>query len=71
MNIHAGHSWWESKYWQEVDVVVVGAGIVGLLSALRIRELKLNYRIVVIDRDALALGASSRNAGFACFGSIT
>ncbi|MBU6323967.1 MAG: FAD-binding oxidoreductase [Bacteroidetes bacterium] len=71
MSTQAGLSWWESRYWQKVDVVVVGAGIVGLLSALRIREQKPHYRIVVTDRDPLALGASSRNAGFACFGSIT
>jgi len=71
MTRQAGLSWWESRYWQQVDVAIVGAGIVGLLSALRIRARKPDYRIVVLDRDPLALGASSRNAGFACFGSVT
>ncbi len=71
MSSQAAASWWERRYWEDVDVAVAGAGIVGLLTAIRIRERKPNYRIVVLDRDPLALGASSRNAGFACFGSIT
>ncbi|MEN9511641.1 MAG: hypothetical protein RLZZ370_1460 [Bacteroidota bacterium] len=71
MSTQAGISWWERRYWQEVDVAIVGAGIVGLCAALNIKERKPNYRVVILDRDPLALGASSRNAGFACFGSIT
>ncbi|MEY3984123.1 MAG: hypothetical protein RL160_1682 [Bacteroidota bacterium] len=71
MSTAAGISWWEGRYWQHVDVAIVGAGIVGLCAALYTKERKPNYRVVVLDRDPLALGASSRNAGFACFGSIT
>jgi gamma-glutamylputrescine oxidase len=71
MSAQAGISWWERRYWQDVDVAIVGSGIVGLCAALNIKERKPNYRVVVLDRDPLALGASSRNAGFACFGSIT
>ncbi len=71
MSTAAGISWWERRYWQEVDVAIVGTGIVGLCAALNIKERKPNYRVVILDRDPLALGASSRNAGFACFGSVT
>lgn len=44
------------------DLAVVGAGIVGLGHALA--GMRLGLRVVVVDRDARAAGASVRNFGF-------
>ncbi len=47
---------------QHFDLAVVGAGIVGLAHALA--AARLGKRVVIIDRDAQANGASVRNFGF-------
>ncbi|PZR35950.1 TIGR03364 family FAD-dependent oxidoreductase [Caulobacter segnis] len=47
---------------QGFDVAVVGAGVVGLAHALA--AARLGKRVVVVDRDAQANGASVRNFGF-------
>lgn len=47
---------------QTYDLAVTGAGIVGLAHALA--GLRQGLRVVVIDRDARAAGASVRNFGF-------
>jgi gamma-glutamylputrescine oxidase len=64
-------SWWEKSYWKNIDVVIAGAGITGLQVADAVKRRNPDLRVIVLDRDPLALGASSRNAGFACFGSLT
>ncbi|QWT24426.1 TIGR03364 family FAD-dependent oxidoreductase [Subtercola sp. PAMC28395] len=48
----------------ECDVLVVGAGILGLAHAAEARRRGLS--VVVIDRDSRAVGASIRNFGHCC-----
>ncbi len=65
-------SYWEKEaYFSEVDLIVVGAGIVGLNAALSFKELRPSATVVVLERGMIPQGASSRNAGFACFGSVS
>jgi len=62
-------SYWEQQGFGKADWVVIGAGLVGLQSARRIKESFPAARVVVLDEHALGNAASLRNAGFACFGS--
>lgn len=65
-------SYWERKTWfQDVDFTIIGSGIVGLNCALRLREKYPKSKIVVLERGFLPTGASTKNAGFACFGSLS
>ena len=65
-------SYWEREvFFKDIDVAIIGSGIVGLSAALSLKELDPSLRVVVVERGALPMGASTRNAGFACFGSMS
>lgn len=65
-------SYWERKsFFEKLDFLILGAGIVGYSSALHLRKKFPTAKILVIERGILPSGASSKNAGFACFGSAT
>nr|WP_315198139.1 FAD-dependent oxidoreductase [uncultured Flavobacterium sp.] len=65
-------SYWELKNWfSQIDYTIIGSGIVGLHTALRLREKYPNSKILIIEKGMLPQGASTKNAGFACFGSIS
>lgn len=63
-------SFWEHKGWcQGRDYVVVGAGFVGLSAALECRQKFPDASITIVELSPLCGGGSTKNAGFACFGS--
>lgn len=65
-------SFWEYRSWfTEVDYCIAGGGITGLSCALELRRQQPGARILVLERGSLPQGASTKNAGFACFGSLT
>ncbi len=65
-------SYWEREtFLQPPDVVVIGSGIVGLSAAIHLKKIDPALRVMVLERGPLPIGASTRNAGFACFGSLT
>ncbi|GGH37433.1 FAD-dependent oxidoreductase [Mangrovimonas yunxiaonensis] len=65
-------SYWEKQTWfSNIDFTVIGSGIVGLNCALGLRARFPKAKIVVVERGILPQGASTKNAGFACFGSMS
>ena len=65
-------SFWEKQsFFEEIDFVVIGAGIVGYSAAINLKRKYPAAKIVILERGYLPTGASSKNAGFACFGSPT
>lgn len=65
-------SYWEFKTWlSNIDFTIVGSGIVGLSCALNLRHRFPKAKILVLEKGMLPQGASTKNAGFACFGSIS
>lgn len=65
-------SYWEKKaILEDIDFVIVGAGLVGVSTALSLRESNPSAKILILERGYLSTGASTKNAGFACFGSAT
>ena len=46
------------------DVCVVGGGLTGLWTALRLKELEPSLDVVLVERDVCGSGASGRNGGF-------
>jgi glycine/D-amino acid oxidase-like deaminating enzyme len=65
-------SYWErTSFLQNYDYTIVGAGIVGLFTAIEIKKKNANAKVLVLERSFLPDGASTKNAGFACFGSIS
>ncbi len=68
----AKFSYWERKhFFENCDLIVVGAGIVGYSTALHYKARNPSAKILLLERGILPSGASSKNAGFACFGSPT
>jgi len=52
------------------DVVIIGAGFTGLWTALALTETDPALRVVVLEAETVAFGASGRNGGF-CEASLT
>ncbi len=64
-------SFWERTSLTHADYLIVGSGIVGLSTAATLLEQQPNASVTIVERGILPTGASTKNAGFACFGSVT
>lgn len=63
--------WEKESFFADQDIIIIGNGFVGLWSAFYLKKAKPNLKITIVDRGIIPTGASTRNAGFACFGSLS
>jgi gamma-glutamylputrescine oxidase len=63
-------SYWEKTVWAApADVLIVGAGFTGLFTAITLLRNQPKLKVKIIEQEKYGTLASSRNAGFLCFGS--
>lgn len=63
-------SFWEKEtFINHTDYLIVGSGIVGLSTAIYIKQREKGKKVTVVERGFLPTGASTKNAGFSCIGS--
>jgi gamma-glutamylputrescine oxidase len=63
---------WESEsFFAPKDFIIIGSGFTGLWSAYYLKKRYPEKSVMILERGIIPSGASSRNAGFACFGSFT
>jgi len=63
--------WEQSTYFAPKDLVIVGCGFVGLWTAYEAIHKNPKLNITIVERGTIPSGASTRNAGFSCFGSVS
>jgi gamma-glutamylputrescine oxidase len=72
INKTSNFSFWETQtYFKNIDLIIIGSGIVGLNAAISFKEKNKKLKVVVLERGIFPHGASTKNAGFACFGSVS
>lgn len=62
---------WERNELIHYDHIIIGSGIVGLTTAYYVKKKNPSKSVLVLERGLLPTGASTKNAGFACMGSLT
>ncbi len=63
--------WEKESFFSPKDFVIIGSGFTGLWSAYYLKKRYPGKKVLILERGLIPSGASSRNAGFACFGSFT
>lgn len=63
--------WEEESFYAPSDIVIAGSGFVGLWSAYYLKRAHPSLSVTIVERGPIPMGASTRNAGFACYGSLT
>ncbi len=63
--------WEQATYFAPKDVVIIGCGFVGLWTAYELIKKNPQLQITILERGTIPSGASTRNAGFSCFGSVS
>lgn len=63
--------WEKESFFAPADIIIAGSGLTGLWSAYYLKKLAPSLSVTIVDKGLVPTGASTRNAGFACFGSLT
>lgn len=63
--------WEKESFYSPCDIIIAGNGFTGLWSAYYLKKKHPRLSVTIVDRGIIPTGASTRNAGFACFGSVT
>jgi len=72
LGLEPSFSYWErTAFIDNADVIIIGSGIVGLSAALQLKRQQPDLKVTVLERGFLPSGASTKNAGFACFGTLS
>lgn len=65
-------SYWEREVWlNKPDLLIIGGGIVGASTAMLYKEKHPDHDVLIIDKGLVPEGASTRNAGFCCVGTMS
>lgn len=63
---------WELEtFYRKREIIIIGSGFTGLWTAISIKDKHPEKSVLIVERHPIPTGASTRNAGFACFGSLT
>lgn len=62
-------SFWEHDNYTNNSYLILGGGITGVSTAISIKEKSPDQEVVICDSHFPPMGASTKNAGFFCFGS--
>ncbi|MBA2500350.1 MAG: FAD-binding oxidoreductase [Chitinophagaceae bacterium] len=63
--------WEKESFFEHQDIIIVGSGFAGLWSAYFLCRKQRKAKITIVEKEPIPTGASTRNAGFACFGSLS
>ena len=61
--------WERETYYRDVDVLIAGGGFMAMWTAYELLKRNPDLKITIAEASPVAALASTRNAGFACFGS--
>lgn len=61
--------WEKETFFEPQDIIIIGSGLAGLWSAYEMKLKNKALKITIFEKGIIPSGASTRNAGFACFGS--
>lgn len=64
-------SYWEQKNFFSYNLIVIGSGFTGLSTAINYKKKNPKASVLILEKGVFPSGASTKNAGFACFGSLT